>query len=71
LTINGSSTYTSGTNNYSLSVSTNPPLHHNAGCTVQPRFDAGTLTASVTKNGTTSHVTIQFTACGQYTVTRS
>jgi len=71
LTINGSSTYTSGTNNYSLSVSTSPPLHHNAGCTVQPRFDAGTLTASVTKNGTTSHVTIQFTACGQYTVTRS
>ena len=71
LTINGSSTYTSGTNNYSLSVSTNPALHHNAGCTVQPRFDAGTLTASVTKNGTTSHVTIQFTACGQYTVTRS
>src|SRR5437660_7509528 len=30
LTINGSSTYTSGTNNYSLSVSTSPPLHHNA-----------------------------------------
>ena len=71
LTINGSSTYTSGTNNYSLSVSTSPPLHHNASCTVQPRFDAGTLTTSVTKNGTTSHVTIQFTACGQYTVTRS
>jgi hypothetical protein len=71
LTINGSSTYTSGTNNYSLSVSASPPLHHNAGCTVQPRFDAGTLTATVTKNSTTSHVTIQFTACGQYTVTRS
>jgi len=71
LTINGSSTYTSGTNNYSLSVSTSPPLHHNASCTVEPRFDAGTLTASVTKNGTTSNVTIQFTACGQYTVTRS
>ena len=71
LSINGSSTYASGTNNYSLSVATSPPLHHNAGCTVQPRFDAGTLTASVMKNGTTSNVTIQFTACGQYTVTRS
>ncbi|HWC74784.1 MAG TPA: hypothetical protein VG454_12695 [Gemmatimonadales bacterium] len=71
LTINGSSTYTSATNNYSLSVSTSTPLHYNASCTVEPRFDAGTLMASVTKNGTTSNVTIQFTACGQYTVTRS
>jgi hypothetical protein len=36
-----------------------------------PRFDAGTLTAVVTRNGATSTVTVQFTACGTYTVTRS
>jgi|SRR5689334_21515830 len=70
-TVNGSSTWTSGTSSYSLSVSTNPPLHFNASCTVEPRFDSGTLTAVVTKNSTTTNVTVQFTACGQYTVTRS
>jgi hypothetical protein len=69
--ISGSSTWTSGTNSYSLSVTTNPALHFNASCTVEPRFDSGTLTAVVTKNGTTTNVTVQFTACGQYTVTRS
>src|SRR5213592_3737652 len=52
-TISGSSTYTSSTNSYSLSVSTSDPLHYNASCTVEPRFDSGTLTAVVTK-GTAS-----------------
>jgi hypothetical protein len=52
-------------------VTTNPQLHFNATCTVEPRLDAGTLMAVVTKNGVTTNVTIQFTACGQYTVTRS
>ena len=70
-TVNGSSTWTSGSNSYSLTVSTNPGLHFNASCTVEPRFDSGTLTAVVTKNSTTTNVTVQFTACGQYTVTRS
>jgi len=69
--ISGSSTWTSGTNSYSLAVTTNPALHFNASCTVEPRFDSGTLTAVVTKNGTTTNVMVQFTACGQYTVTRS
>ena len=71
LSINGSSTFTSATNSYSLSVSTSPALHFNASCTVQPRFDSGTLTAIVTKGTASTKVTIQFTACGQYTVTRS
>jgi hypothetical protein len=54
-----------------VTVTTNPALHYNATCTVVPRFDAGTLTAVVTRNGATSTVTVQFTACGTYTVTRT
>ncbi|HET7789714.1 MAG TPA: hypothetical protein VFK78_02870 [Gemmatimonadales bacterium] len=69
--ITGTSTWSRGGNDYSLAVTTNPQLHFNATCAVRPRFDAGTLTAVVTRNGATSTVTVQFTACGQYTVTRS
>ena len=69
--ITGTSTWTSGLLSYSLAVTTNPQLHYNASCTVEPRFDSGTLTAVVTRNSATTHVTVQFTGCGQYTVTRS
>jgi hypothetical protein len=69
--LTGTSTWTRGTNSYSIAVTTNPQLHYNATCTVTPRFDAGTLAAVVTRNNVTTNVTIQFTACGQYTVTRS
>jgi hypothetical protein len=65
------SSWTRGTRTYSLTVTTNPPLHYTATCTTFPRFDAGTLTAAITRNGQTMNVVIQFTACGQYTVTRS
>src|SRR5438034_202201 len=71
LSIEGTSTWTRGTNTYSLVVSTDPVLHYNASCTVRPKFDAGTLHVTVTRNGTASNVTVAFTACGQYTVTRS
>jgi len=71
LAVSGTSTWTSGSSSYSLSINTNPPLHYNATCTVGPRFDAGTVTAQVTKNGVTTTVTVTFTACGQYSVTRS
>jgi hypothetical protein len=71
LAVSGTSTWTSASSSYSLSVNTNPPLHYNATCTVGPRFDTGTVTAQVTKNGVTTTVTVTFTACGQYTVTRS
>ncbi len=71
LSIDGTSTWTRGTNTYSLVVSTDPVLHYNASCTVGPKFDAGTLHVTVTRNGTASNVTVAFTACGQYTVTRS
>jgi len=69
--IAGTSTWTRGDKTYSLSVTTNPPLHYNADCTVAPKFDAGTITAVVTRSSGTTTITVQFTACGQYTVTRS
>lgn len=69
--LTGTSTWTSGALSYSLAVTTNPQLHFNATCTVEPRLDSGTLTAVVTKSSVVTNVTIQFTACGQYTVTRS
>jgi len=69
--VSGSSTWTSGANSYSLAVTTSDPLHYNASCTVEPRFDSGKLTAVVAKGTASTTVTIEFTACGQYTVTRS
>jgi hypothetical protein len=69
--IGGTSSWTRGANTYALTVTTNPELHYNATCTTAPRFDSGTLTAVVTKGTQTSTITIQFTACGTYTVTKS
>ena len=69
--VNGTSSWTRGQRSYSLTVTTNPPLHYNASCTTAPRFDAGKLTAVVVRNSQTVTVTIEFTACGEYTVTRS
>src|SRR5216684_3055077 len=70
-TVNGTSAWTHGHQSYSLTVTTNPPLHYNASCTKAPRFDAGKITAVVVRGGQTMTITIQFTACGEYTVTRS
>jgi hypothetical protein len=69
--ITGSSSWTRGDHTRSFDITTNPVLHYNASCTVAPKFDAGTLTAVVTKGGATQTITVQFTACGQYTVTKS
>ena len=69
--VSGSSTFASGTNSYALSVTTSDPLHYNASCSVEPRFDSGTLTVQVTKGTSSTTVTITFTGCGQYSVTRS
>ncbi len=69
--VNGTSSWTRGQRSYSLTVTTNPPLHYNASCTLAPRFDAGKITAVVVRNSQTVTVTIAFTACGVYTVTRS
>jgi hypothetical protein len=70
-TVTGTSSWTRGHSSYSLTVTTNPPLHYNASCTTAPRFDAGTITAVVTQGTHAMTVSIQFTACGKYTVTRS
>jgi hypothetical protein len=70
-TVTGTSSWTRGHSSYSLTVTTNPPLHYNASCTTAPRFDAGTITAVVTQGTHTMTLSIQFTACGKYMVTRS
>lgn len=69
--VNGTSSWTRGLRSYSLTVTTNPALHYNASCSAAPRFDAGKITAVVTRNSQTMTVTVEFTACGTYTVTRS
>ncbi len=69
--VNGTSSWTGPKGTYSLTVTTNPALHYNATCTAAPRFDAGKITAVIVKGTQTMTVTIEFTACGQYTVTRS
>jgi hypothetical protein len=71
LSLAGNSTWTRGPNTWNLIASTTTPLHFNPSCTVRPMFDAGTLKFVATRNGATTNVTIQFTACGSYTVTRS
>ena len=69
--VNGTSSWTRGSRSYSLTVTTNPALHYNASCTDAPRFDAGKITAVVVRGANTMTVSIEFTACGVYTVTRS
>jgi len=69
--VNGTSSWTRAQRSYSLTVTTNPALHYNASCTDAPRFDAGKITAVVTRGSETMTVTIEFTACGVYNVTRS
>ena len=71
LTITGNSTFTHGDRNFALDVTTPTPLHFEATCEDRPKFDSGTLVAVVTRNGTTATVTITFTGCGQFTVTRT
>ena len=71
LTITGNSTFTHDDRNFALDVTTPTPLHFEATCEDRPKFDSGTLVAVVTRNGTTATVTITFTGCGQFTVTRN
>ncbi|MGH7628933.1 MAG: hypothetical protein ACREOF_06010 [Gemmatimonadales bacterium] len=69
--ISGTSTWNRGDAVWSASVTTNPALHYEASCAEAPRFDAGTLTLVVTRGGNSSTVTIEYTGCGEYLVTRS
>lgn len=69
--ITGTAEWTRGTRSWSVVVHTDPDLHYNADCTTVPRFDSGSLIAVATRNDSTSTVTVTYTACGQYTVTKS
>lgn len=71
VTLSGTSNWTRGANTWNLVASTLTPLHYNKTCTVRPMLDSGTLQFAATRNNVTTNVMIQFTACGQYTVTRS
>lgn len=72
LTIKGTSTVTfNDATVFSLAVTTPTTLQRDATCTERPQFDAGKVVAVVTRNGTTATITIEFTACGQFTVTKS
>ncbi len=72
LTINGSSTATFNDSTvFSLMVTTPTSLHRDATCTERPQFDAGKVIAVVSRQGATATITIAFTACGQFTVTKS
>jgi hypothetical protein len=65
LTVDGSMTFTHGTVSHSLTVETVTPLHHDATCTVRPRFTSGEL--NVVKTGPDGTVTIHivFNGCGE------
>jgi len=67
----GTSSWTRGANTYALTVTTSPPLHFNASCGAGPRFDSGTLIVVVVRGGRTATVSIRFTGCGEYSVSRS
>lgn len=69
--VDGTSAWTKGDRSWSLTVTTSVPLHFDPACEFRPRFDDGTVQIVATRAGETSTVTIEFTACGQYTVTRS
>lgn len=69
--ITGTSTWTYGSNTWDFSVTTNPPLHRQGACTTVPLFDSGTMTVVVTRPSESTTLTITFTGCGVYTVTRS
>jgi len=72
LTVNGSSTVTFNDSTiFAVDVTTPTTLHRDATCTQRPQFDAGKVVAVVTRHGVTATITIVFTACGQFTVTKS
>lgn len=71
LNVAGTSQWSRGADEAFSIVVTTSGLHYDATCTIAPKFDAGTITAVVTRGETVTNVIIQHTACGQYTVTRS
>ena len=70
-TLTGSSDWVRAALSWNVCTQTLAPLHFEPSCTGTPRFDSGTLELTVTRGGATSIVTLAFTACGEYAVTRS
>jgi hypothetical protein len=69
--VNGTSAWEKGDRSWSLAVTTLESLHFDPACEFRPRFDDGKVEIVATRGDQTSTVTIEFTGCGQYTVTRS
>ena len=70
-TVTGTGSWTTLNRSFEVAVSTVAPLVYDPTCTLAPRFTSGELALVVTRNGEITNVSIVFTACGQYTVTRT
>jgi hypothetical protein len=70
-TLNGTGTWTTLGRDWSVATSTGSPLIYSPSCLVAPRFTDGTLNLVVTRNTDVTNVAIDFTGCGQFTVTRT
>jgi hypothetical protein len=70
-TLNGTSTWATDNRSWSLQATTQTALHFDPSCTESPQLTSGSLLLVVTRNGEITNVQIDFTACGQFTVTRS
>jgi len=70
-TLSGTGSWTTLSRTWSVVVTTVTPLVYDPSCTVAPRITSGELSLVVTRNTEVTNVSIVFTACGQYTVTRT
>ncbi|HXI21061.1 MAG TPA: hypothetical protein VNH46_08255 [Gemmatimonadales bacterium] len=71
LTVNGTGSWATAGRTWSVQTTTVQPLHYDPTCLVTPRFTSGTVDLVVTRNGVTTDVEIVFSACGQYSVTKT
>ena len=70
-TLGGTSQWDHGLRNWSVVTTTTAPLVFDPTCEVPPRITSGSLHLMVTRDQSVTDVDITFTACGQYTVTRT
>lgn len=70
-TVNGTGSWATGNRSWTVETQTTTPMHYDPTCNVAPRLDGGEVYLIVTRNTQSVGVTITFTACGQYTVTRT
>ena len=70
-TLDGTSAWERGGRTWSVVTATTVPLVFDPACDVPPMLTAGSLHLVVTRNGGVTDIDITFTACGQYTVTRT